>query len=64
MPASTSTPIETQVKKIDGLSVRYAESEPRDGPAAPREDPPPPRRIVPSGPGSSPLAQRSLCGDP
>src|SRR5260370_40550166 len=30
MPASTGSPIKTQVKKIDGLSVRYAESEPRD----------------------------------
>ena len=30
MPASTGTPIKTQVKKIDGLSVRYAGSEPRD----------------------------------
>jgi hypothetical protein len=30
MPASTGSPIETQVKKIDGLSIRYAESEPRD----------------------------------
>jgi hypothetical protein len=30
MPASTGTPLKTQVKKIDGLSVRYAESEPRD----------------------------------
>ena len=33
MPASTGTPIKTQVKKIDGLAVRYAESEPRDVPA-------------------------------
>jgi hypothetical protein len=30
MPASTGSPIKTQVKKIHGLSVRYAESEPRD----------------------------------
>jgi hypothetical protein len=30
MPASTGSPIKTQVKKIDGLSIRYAESEPRD----------------------------------
>jgi hypothetical protein len=30
MPASTVSPIKTQVKKIDGLSIRYAESEPRD----------------------------------
>jgi hypothetical protein len=30
MPASTGSPINTQVKKIDGLSVRYAESESRD----------------------------------
>ena len=30
MPASTGTPLKTQVKKIDGLSVRYAESGPRD----------------------------------
>jgi hypothetical protein len=30
MPASTSSPINTHVKKIDGLSVRCAESEPRD----------------------------------
>jgi hypothetical protein len=30
MPASTGTPIKRQVKKIHGLSVRYAESEPRD----------------------------------
>ena len=30
MPASTGSSIKTQVKKIDGLSIRYAESEPRD----------------------------------
>jgi hypothetical protein len=30
MPASTGSPIKTQVKKIDGPSVRYAESEPRE----------------------------------
>ena len=30
MPASTGSPIKTQVKKIDGLSIRYAESQPRD----------------------------------
>ena len=30
MPASTGSPINTRVKKIDGLSVRCAESEPRD----------------------------------
>jgi len=30
MPASTGSPIRTQVKKIDGLPVRYAESQPRD----------------------------------
>ena len=30
MPASTGSPIKTQVKKIDSLSIRYAESEPRD----------------------------------
>jgi hypothetical protein len=30
MPASTGTPIKAQVKRTDGLSVRYAESEPRD----------------------------------
>jgi|HubBroStandDraft_6_1064221.scaffolds.fasta_scaffold119864_4 hypothetical protein len=30
MPASTGSPINTQVKKIDGLSVRRVESEPRD----------------------------------
>jgi hypothetical protein len=30
MPASTGSPIKTQLKKIDGLSIRYAESEPRD----------------------------------
>ena len=30
MPASARSLIKTQVKKIDGLSIRYAESEPRD----------------------------------
>jgi hypothetical protein len=30
MPASTGSPIKTQVKKIDGLSNRYAQGEPRD----------------------------------
>ena len=30
MPSSTGSPIKTQVKKIDGLSIRYAESEPRN----------------------------------
>jgi hypothetical protein len=30
MPASTGSPIKTEVKKIDGLSIRYAESAPRD----------------------------------
>ena len=30
MPASADSPIKPQVKKIDGLSVLYAESEPRD----------------------------------
>jgi hypothetical protein len=30
MPASAGSPIRTQVKKIDGLPVRYAESQPRD----------------------------------
>ena len=30
MAAPTGSPIKAQVKKIDGLSVRYAESEPRD----------------------------------
>ena len=30
MPASTSSPIKTKVKKIHGLSIRYAGSEPRD----------------------------------
>ena len=30
MPASADSPIKTQVKTIDGLSVRYAESEPRE----------------------------------
>jgi len=30
MPASTGSPIRTQVKKIDGLPVRYTESQPRD----------------------------------
>jgi hypothetical protein len=30
MPASAGSVIKTQVKKIDGLSIRYAESEPRD----------------------------------
>ena len=29
MPASSGSLIKTQVKKIDGLSIRYAESEPR-----------------------------------
>jgi hypothetical protein len=30
MPASTGSPIKTEVKMIDCLSIRYAESEPRD----------------------------------
>ena len=30
MPASADSPIKPQVKKIDGLSIRYAESEPRE----------------------------------
>jgi hypothetical protein len=30
MPTSTGSPIKTQIKKIDGLPARYAESEPRD----------------------------------
>jgi hypothetical protein len=30
MPASAGSVIKTQVKTIDGLSIRYAESEPRD----------------------------------
>jgi pimeloyl-ACP methyl ester carboxylesterase len=30
MPASSGSLIKTQVKKIDGLSIRYAESEPRE----------------------------------
>ena len=30
MPASAGSLIKTQVKKIDGLSIRYAESEPRE----------------------------------
>jgi hypothetical protein len=29
-PTSTGSPIKTQIRKIDGLSVPYAESEPRD----------------------------------
>jgi hypothetical protein len=33
MPASTGSPLKTQVKKIDGLAVQYAESEPRDASA-------------------------------
>jgi hypothetical protein len=49
MPASTGSPIKTQVKKIDGLSVRYAESEPRDVPAI----------LLSPWPES-----RALCGDP
>jgi hypothetical protein len=35
MPASTGSPIKTQVKKMYGLSIRYAESEPRDMSAIP-----------------------------
>lgn len=30
MPASTGSPIKTEVKKIDSLSIRPAESDPRD----------------------------------
>ena len=30
MPASAGSLIKTQVKTIDGLSIRYAESEPRE----------------------------------
>src|ERR1700719_2929558 len=30
MPASAGSPIKPQIKKIDGLSIRYAESEPRE----------------------------------
>jgi hypothetical protein len=30
MPASADSPIKPQIKKIDGLSIRYAESEPRE----------------------------------
>ena len=30
MPASARSVIKTQVRKIDGLSIRYAESEPRE----------------------------------
>jgi pimeloyl-ACP methyl ester carboxylesterase len=30
MNVSTRSPIKTQTRKIDGLSIRYAESEPRD----------------------------------
>jgi pimeloyl-ACP methyl ester carboxylesterase len=30
MSNSTHSPIKTQIRKIDGLSIRYAESEPRD----------------------------------
>ncbi len=30
MPATTGSPVRTQVKRIDGLSVRYPESEARD----------------------------------
>jgi pimeloyl-ACP methyl ester carboxylesterase len=30
MNKSTHSPIKTQIRKIDGLSIRYAESEPRD----------------------------------
>jgi pimeloyl-ACP methyl ester carboxylesterase len=30
MNVSTRSPIKTQIRKIDGLSIRYAESEPRD----------------------------------
>jgi hypothetical protein len=30
MPASTGSSVKTQVKESDGLSIRYAESEPRD----------------------------------
>jgi pimeloyl-ACP methyl ester carboxylesterase len=30
MSTSTHSPIKTQIRKIDGLSIRYAESEPRD----------------------------------
>jgi hypothetical protein len=29
MPASTGSPIKTEVKKVGGLSIRHAESEPR-----------------------------------
>jgi hypothetical protein len=30
MTISSRSPIKTQIRKIDGLSIRYAESEPRD----------------------------------
>jgi hypothetical protein len=30
MAVSTESPIKTQVRTIDGLSIRYAEREPRD----------------------------------
>jgi pimeloyl-ACP methyl ester carboxylesterase len=30
MTRSTSAPIKTQIRKVDGLAIRYAESEPRD----------------------------------
>jgi len=30
MSNSTHSPIKTQIRKIDGLSIRYAESKPRD----------------------------------
>ena len=30
MPASADSPIKPQIKTIDGLSIRYAESEPRE----------------------------------